>query len=111
SPCTGSLGEAGVDENINHHFWERFGNAILLSLVGDLGNWTSNQGTRGDGNIRFDNTNSGAQDVIAKVLEHSVDIPPTLYKNQGRSEERRVGKYSWTRTGKGTTRVDKTVCR
>lgn len=83
SPGTGPLGEAGVDGKINHHFWERFGNAILLSLVGDLGNWASNQGTRGDGNIRFDNTNSGAQDVIAKVLEHSVDIPPTLYKNQG----------------------------
>ena len=83
SPGTGALGEAGVDGAIDHHFWERFGNAILLSLVGDIGDWASNQGNKGDNNIRFSNTSDGAQEIIAKVLEHSLDIPPTLYKNQG----------------------------
>lgn len=83
SPGTGPLGEAGVDGKIDHHFWERFGNAILLSLVGDFGNWLSNQGSRGDNNIRFDNTTDGGQEIVAKILEHSLDIPPTLYKNQG----------------------------
>ncbi|NYT79538.1 type IV secretion system protein VirB10 [Alcaligenaceae bacterium] len=83
SPGTGPLGEPGVDGALDHHFWDRFGNAILLSLVGDLGNWASNQGNRGDNNIRFDNTREGSQEVIAKILEHSLDIPPTLYKNQG----------------------------
>lgn len=83
SPGTGSLGEAGVDGDIDHHFWDRLGNAILLSLLGDLGDWASNQGSRGDGNIRFDNTREGGQEVVAKILEHSLDIPPTLYKNQG----------------------------
>jgi type IV secretion system protein VirB10 len=77
------LGEAGVDGAIDHHFWDRLGNAILLSLLGDLGNWASNQGNKGDGNIRFDNTREGGQEVVAKILEHSLDIPPTLYKNQG----------------------------
>ncbi|ASR90151.1 type IV secretion system protein VirB10 [Alcaligenes faecalis] len=83
SPGTGPLGEAGVDGAIDHHFWDRLGNAILLSLLGDLGNWASNQGNKGDGNIRFDNTREGGQEVVAKILEHSLDIPPTLYKNQG----------------------------
>ena len=83
SPGTGSLGEAGVDGAIDHHFWDRLGNAILLSLLGDLGSWASNQGNKGDGNIRFDNTREGGQEVVAKILEHSLDIPPTLYKNQG----------------------------
>lgn len=84
SPGTGPLGEAGVDGAIDHHFWDRLGNAILLSLLGDLGDWASNQGNRGDGNtIRFDNTREGGQEVVAKILEHSLDIPPTLYKNQG----------------------------
>lgn len=83
SPGTGPLGEAGVDGAIDHHFWERFGNAILLSLVGDFGNWLSNKGSRGDNNIRFDNTADGGQEIVAKILEHSLDIPPTLYKNQG----------------------------
>lgn len=83
SPGTGPLGEAGVDGKIDHHFWERFGNAILLSLVGDFGNWLSNKSSRGDNNIRFDNTADGGQEIVAKILEHSLDIPPTLYKNQG----------------------------
>ena len=83
SPGTGPLGEAGVDGEIDNHFWDRFGNAILLSLVGDFGNWASNQGQSGNDNIRFDNTTQGGQEAIAKILEHSLDIPPTLYKNQG----------------------------
>ncbi|MGO3743921.1 MAG: type IV secretion system protein VirB10 [Alcaligenes aquatilis] len=83
SPGTGPLGEAGLDGHIDNHFWERFGNAILLSLVGDFGNWASNQGQSGSNNIRFDNTAEGGQEAIAKILEKSLDIPPTLYKNQG----------------------------
>lgn len=83
SPGTGPLGEAGLDGHVDNHFWERFGNAILLSLVGDFGNWASNQGQSGDNNIRFDNTAQGGQEAIAKILERSLDIPPTLYKNQG----------------------------
>ncbi|WP_237173916.1 type IV secretion system protein VirB10 [Paracandidimonas lactea] len=83
SPGTGPLGEAGLDGHIDNHFWERFGNAILLSLVGDFGNWASNQGQSGSNNIRFDNTAEGGQEAVAKILEKSLDIPPTLYKNQG----------------------------
>ncbi|TKR56031.1 TrbI/VirB10 family protein [Allopusillimonas ginsengisoli] len=83
SPGTGALGEAGIDGHVDNHFWDRFGNAILLSLMGDLGNWASSQGQQGDNNIRFDTTREGGQEVVAKILEHSLDIPPTLYKNQG----------------------------
>ncbi|OWT65542.1 type IV secretion system protein VirB10 [Candidimonas nitroreducens] len=83
SPGTGPLGEAGVDGHIDNHFWDRFGNAILLSLIGDFGDWAANQGQSGNNNIRFDNTREGGQDVAAKILEKSLDIPPTLYKNQG----------------------------
>jgi len=83
SPGTGPLGEAGLDGHIDNHFWDRFGNAILLSLVGDVGNWAANQGQSGSNNIRFDNTSEGGQEVVARILEKSLDIPPTLYKNQG----------------------------
>ncbi|KAA0892479.1 type IV secretion system protein VirB10 [Pusillimonas sp. ANT_WB101] len=83
SPGTGPLGEAGLDGHIDNHFWDRFGNAILLSLIGDLGNWASNQGESGSNNIRFDNTSQGGQEAVSKILEKSLDIPPTLYKNQG----------------------------
>ena len=36
SPGAGSLGEAGLGGNIDTHFWERFGGALLLSLIDDL---------------------------------------------------------------------------
>lgn len=86
SPGTGPLGEAGIDGYIDTHFGERFGNAILLSLVGDFGSWAAQQGNRssnGGTSISFDNTRQGAQDIVGKVLEKSIDIPPTLYKLQG----------------------------
>lgn len=84
SPGTGSLGEAGLGGFIDHHFWERFGSAIMLSIVGDLGAWVSNSSSKNNGDqVTFQNTQQGANDAISKVLEHTIDIPPTLYKNQG----------------------------
>ena len=35
SPATDALGRAGFDGDIDTHFWERFGSALLLSIVGD----------------------------------------------------------------------------
>lgn len=84
SPGTGPLGEAGLGGWIDRHFWERFGGAIMISLIGDLGDWASRQGSRqGDNSIQFSNTASGAESAAAEALRNSVNIPPTLYKNQG----------------------------
>ena len=90
SPGTGSLGEAGLDGYIDTHFAERFGGAIMVSLIGDLGAWLSNQGGNGNNNtVRFDNTGNAAKDAVTTVLENTINIPPTLYRNQGG----RVGIY------------------
>ncbi|WP_323011497.1 type IV secretion system protein VirB10 [Castellaniella sp.] len=86
SPGTGPLGEAGISGHVDTHFGERFGNAILFSLVGDFGAWAAEQGSRsrGDGtSIQLNNTREGTTEVISKVLENSMTIPPTLFKNQG----------------------------
>ncbi len=82
SPGTGPLGESGLGGHIDHHFWERFGNAIMISMISDIGTWAANSSSNSSGSIRFDSTRDGATDAVSKVLEHSVDIPPTLYKNQ-----------------------------
>lgn len=84
SPGTGPLGEAGLGGWIDTHFWERFGGSIMLSMIGDLGDWASRQGTRqGDNSIQFSNTSDGIESAAAEALRNSINIPPTLYKNQG----------------------------
>ncbi|MFY3457753.1 type IV secretion system protein VirB10 [Achromobacter xylosoxidans] len=90
SPGTGPLGEAGLDGYIDTHFSERFGAAILVSLIGDVGTWAGNRGgSQNNNTLRLDGTSSAAQDAVATVLENTINIPPTLYRNQGG----RVGIY------------------
>ena len=38
----------------------------------------------GDGDrITFENTSENSQDMASTALENTINIPPTLYKNQG----------------------------
>ncbi len=89
SPGTGPLGEGGVGGNIDTHFWERFGGAILISVVGDLSKAVSSLASGASGgdqsntSISFENTSEGAKSAVTEALKSSVDIPPTLSKNQG----------------------------
>lgn len=84
SPGTGPLGEGGVGGYVDTHFWERFGGAMMISLVSDLGEWAASQGTsQGDNSIQFSNTTQGMEQAATEALRNSINIPPTLYKNQG----------------------------
>lgn len=84
SPGAGALGEGGMGGYVDRHFWERFGGAIMLSVIGDIGTFASNKANSGNSDrITFENTSEGAESMAAEALRHSIDIPPTLYKNQG----------------------------
>jgi len=85
SPGSGELGESGVGGWIDTHLGERFAGAVFLSLIGDVGQWLtrSNNGNSGDNSITFDNTAQGSEEMAAEALRNSINIPPTLYKNQG----------------------------
>jgi hypothetical protein len=85
SPAAGQLGESGVDANVKYHFWRRFGGAIMISLIGDLGDYASNRrNNNGNGQtFNFDNTSESAQDMATEALKNSINIPPTGYVNQG----------------------------
>ena len=85
SPAAGQLGEAGAGARVKHHFWKRFGGAIMISLIGDLGDFAANR-KNGNGNgqtFNFDNTSQSAQDMATEALKNSINIPPTGYVNQG----------------------------
>lgn len=85
SPGTGALGEAGMGGYVDTHFWDRFGAAILMSVIEDTVDSASARasGTSQGTNVTFTNTSTAGKDVVAKSMQPTVDIPPTLYKNQG----------------------------
>lgn len=84
SPAAGQLGAAGVGARMNYHFWQRFGGAIMISLIGDLGDSYANRQNSGDGqHISFENSSEAAQDMATEALKNSINIPPTAYINHG----------------------------
>lgn len=85
SPATGLLGEAGLDGAINNHYGQRFGGAILVSLIGDVGNYISQLGSRKSNSptFNFDTTAKGTESMATEIIKNTNNIPPTLTKNQG----------------------------
>ncbi|MBB5747069.1 type IV secretion system protein VirB10 [Brevundimonas variabilis] len=77
SPAADALGRAGFDGRVDTHFWDRFGGALLLSLVDD-GLYAA---VGRDGAVR--ETARLPSDAAGVALQNSVDIPATLRKPQG----------------------------
>jgi type IV secretion system protein VirB10 len=81
SPATDALGRSGFDGKIDTHFWERFGGALLMSVVGDA---TSYLGSKlSDQDVDAEGTADAGKQAAAIAIEQSINIPPTLRKNQG----------------------------
>lgn len=81
SPATDALGRSGFDGEIDSHFFERFGGALLLSIVGDAGQIAATQLSQAD--IQVNSIQRSGQSAAAIATEQSINIPPTLTKNQG----------------------------
>jgi type IV secretion system protein VirB10 len=80
SPGTDELGRAGLTGNVNRHFFQRFGAAILISLIS--GAVQGAVASQSNGSTVIYNP-SGSQDVMSEVLKDTINIPPTITKNQG----------------------------
>ncbi len=92
SPGTDSLGRSGLDGYIDTHFAERFGAAVLFSVLGDVGQYAVAQARSNNSGFEFSNTAGTTKDIGAIALENSINIPPTLRKNQGDSVAIVVGR-------------------
>ncbi|MDQ1153068.1 type IV secretion system protein VirB10 [Brevundimonas sp. SORGH_AS_0993] len=77
SPAADALGRSGFDGVVDTHFWDRFGGALLLSIVDD-GVYAA--AGRTDGASAMARVPSDAASV---ALQGSVEVPPTLRKDQG----------------------------
>jgi type IV secretion system protein VirB10 len=90
SPGADELGRAGLPGAVDNHWWQRFGGALMLTLLqGSLNAGTALAANSGSGNNNeatmgfvYGAQSSGNQ-IASTALENSINIPPTLTKNQG----------------------------
>jgi type IV secretion system protein VirB10 len=80
SPGTDELGRSGLTGEVNRHFWDRFGAAILLTVINGAVQGAVNSQNSG-GSVVVSPTTS--TDVMTEVLRGSLNIPPTITKAQG----------------------------
>lgn len=83
SIATDPLGRGGIAAEVDNHLGQRFGGAVLLSLIGDFGQAAANSANNSGGTIQFGNTSTAGQELASKTLEHTINIPPTGYVHQG----------------------------
>jgi type IV secretion system protein VirB10 len=80
SPGTDELGRSGLPGEVNRHFFQRFGAAILISVIN--GAVQGAIASQSNGSTVILNP-SASQDVMTEVLKSTVNIPPTATKAQG----------------------------
>lgn len=83
SPSADQLGGMGVPGYVDTHFWQRFGGAMLISVAGDALSILKSQGTGGSSPVVYNNTSSQANQMSQEALRNTINIPPTIYTNQG----------------------------
>lgn len=76
SPASDALGRAGFGGRIDTHFWDRFGAALLLSIVGDATANLAERGAEGT-TVRL------PSDAAALAVQQGAEIAPTLSLAQG----------------------------
>ena len=86
SPGADVMGQAGLDGEVDSHFFERFRGAMLLAFL-DTGlqaaaTVASNALNNGSG-VTFNQFQSGGQRATSQALESDINIPSTLRRNQG----------------------------
>lgn len=79
SPGTDELGRSGLPGAVNRHFFERFGAAILISVID--GAIQAKVQSEGGGTVIL-NPNA-SESIMTEVLKGTVSIPPTVVKPQG----------------------------
>ena len=80
SPGTDELGRSGLPGEVDRHFWERFGAAILVSVIDGAVQSGIRSGTDGESVIV---NPSSSQSVMTEVLKSTINIPPTVVKHNG----------------------------
>ncbi len=81
SPGADELGRSGLPGTVNTHFWQRFGAAMLVSVIDGAVEGAVQSSRGGNGTVIINP--SASQGVMTEVLKGTINIPPTVVKQQG----------------------------
>ena len=81
SPGTDELGRSGLPGEVNRHFWDRFGAAVLVSVINGAAQAAAQATNRSGGAVIYNPTTSA--DALTDVLKGTINIAPTVTKQQG----------------------------
>jgi type IV secretion system protein VirB10 len=88
SPAADALGTSGLPGHVDNRWPERIGAAVLLSLVEDGIGYATAKAASGNGDgaqglAIFQITTQTGQTLAERILDSTINIKPTIYKNQG----------------------------
>jgi type IV secretion system protein VirB10 len=81
SPGADELGRSGLPGEVDRHFWERFGAAMLVSVIDSAVQAAAQSSHSGSGNVVVNP--SASQDVLTEILKNTINIAPTVVKQNG----------------------------
>jgi type IV secretion system protein VirB10 len=81
SPGTDELGRSGLAGQVNRHFWQRFGAAMLVSVIDGAIQAAVSAHSEGGDSVNVNP--SGSQTVMTEILKSTISIPPTVIKHHG----------------------------
>lgn len=80
APGTDALGRSGLTGEVNYHFFQRFGAALLISVIDGVVQGASRSRT-GDNNIVI--SPNPSRDLLSEILRQTASIRPTVDVHQG----------------------------
>jgi type IV secretion system protein VirB10 len=85
SPGADDLGTSGLPGIVNNHWWKRLGAAALLTIVQDaIAYKTAQASNSGPGTVAvYQNSGQTTNNMAETILQSTINIKPTLYKNEG----------------------------
>jgi type IV secretory pathway VirB10-like protein len=78
SPAADRLGRGGLDGKVDEHFFQRFGAAILLSVMNAGLEAAASSGNSGAQNNLVIGSTNQANRIAEIALQRQIDIPPTI---------------------------------
>jgi type IV secretion system protein VirB10 len=81
SPGADELGRSGLPGDVDRHFWQRFGAAMLVSVIDGAVQAAVQSSRSGNGTVVVNP--SASQEVLTEILKNTINIPPTVVKRNG----------------------------